>query len=157
MGTLKPQGQFSFFWHIGRDLWHFNSFQDSIKAVALGRAKMTYSLWQIQLSLVCYMHTTSSSTVRPVKIGGNLMTHFNFTLKTNANSAKMFLIFSPPSMHSDGNVLFRKQSNPCSFINGCQDLNHFTHMQCGLCGHTEGREKHTSCSIILNTLALSEL
>lgn len=62
---------------------------------------MTYSLWQIQLSLVCYMHTTSSSTVRPVKIERNLMTRFNFTLKTNANSTKMFLISPLQCIHME--------------------------------------------------------
>lgn len=45
-----PKGDFHF-QHIGEDLWHFNSFQDSIKATAPGRAEMARSLWQIQLPL----------------------------------------------------------------------------------------------------------
>lgn len=69
------------------------------------------------------------------------MTHFSFTLKTNANSVKMFpfFLFFVSSVSLDIRALFRKRNHVCSFLNVWRCLN-----QQGM--------KNTLCSIILSTL-----
>lgn len=73
------------------------------------------------------------------------MTHFSFTLKTNANTVKMFqfFLFFVSSVSLDIRALFRKQNHMCSFLNVCQCLN-----QQGM--------KNRLCSIILSTLGFEE-
>lgn len=67
------------------------------------------------------------------------MTHFSFTLKTNANSVKMFqfFLFFVSSVSLNIRALFRKQNHVCSFLSVWQCLN-----QQGM------------CSIILSTLGI---
>lgn len=71
------------------------------------------------------------------------MTHFSFTLKTNANSVKMFqfFLFFVSSVSLNIRALFRKQNHVCSFLSVWQCLN-----QQGM--------KNTLCSIILSTLGI---